>query len=610
MIRFYDRLLNKEWTLKELPPRLELGRVLVSRDEKQYELTQSVLNVPGYIDQNLLVDHKYLQDVFTYFKAVMEGSGELNIRPIIPKEKVSLDLNEFEEYLLKKIHHLEEIFRSPHYQLERQIEKVNVALAKKIPTRTYEYVASHTEDWHVKSLVCFQPNRILHEYLDQNFNVYENQVYMLLVTSAIRYLDERVLQVGDMKNFYENYHAMMKTDFTQIWFKKRERTLELVGPAYTDQYSQKHKVQDDQKLIASTLTNLRGLKERLQALRQNPKLTGVKASTNLMTRNTNVLVNHKHYRYLPKLCTLLIEVNNQAFSEAEKVRKQQLVIQGFQDYCRSLIVYILRDKYYLNYTLDGDYKHFSGVHKDDYYPAIDGTFTDDGVFLLNDGTKDLRIVFFASKVDYTTEKKIPPDTLIMYLKYDHTPPLPNRGMSAIGVSPTQFDCAEELSAYVRGWILTSRYNSYLQPRRFKSILLNYIDQLDIPFITFELKAFTYQYTAYPQEISPDSAQRKLESLPSYKLIKSNEEKRILREEVGELIRKLNLTSLYLRETNLRCPGCFAPLDRTEVKSLRYLVCENSDCQTILDLKDGKLKLGVKSELPEVALGMDAFEIDL
>lgn len=203
-MQIYDRLKSVQIDDKNLPSQIDLGRFYIV-DTKE-ELTNRIINAGSdkIILQDLLDNkNKSLQDLFCYFHASTNESGlsDFSVIPLIQSVKEKLFLNKFEELLEAKILHLEEIFRQPHYVLQRTIEKVNVSRAKRIPAKSYQNLASHTEDWLHKSIVDFKPRRILNEELDLDFDVYENQVSVALIERCLLYLNSRIQEVTTLETF-------------------------------------------------------------------------------------------------------------------------------------------------------------------------------------------------------------------------------------------------------------------------------------------------------------------------------------------------------------------------------------------------------------------------
>lgn len=219
----YDRFTGSTLDSNSLPNLIDLGRYFVC-DSRQ-DITNRIVNVGTnkLISQGLLESkNKSLQDLFCYFNvAISHKDNDFSVVPLIQSVKEKLFLNEFESLLESKIFHLEEIFRQPHYLLQRTIEKVNVSRAKRIPAKSYQNLASHTEDWLHKSIVDFKPRRILNEELDLLYDVYENQVTIALIERCLIYLNSRIQEVHDISNFLTEYNKLLSDrNDSNGWYKK------------------------------------------------------------------------------------------------------------------------------------------------------------------------------------------------------------------------------------------------------------------------------------------------------------------------------------------------------------------------------------------------------
>lgn len=223
-MQVFDRLKSIAIDSSKLPNHIDLGRYFVV--ESGQDLTNRIVNVgvDKFISQELLESkNKSLQDLFCYFNAALLEikDNDFAIIPLIQSVKDKLELNKFEELLESKVFHLEEIFRQPHYLLQRTIEKVNVSRAKRIPAKSYQNLASHTEDWLHKSIVDFKPRRILNEELDLQYDVYENQVTIALIERCLIYLNSRIHEVHDISNFLDEYYKLLEDrNDSAGWYKK------------------------------------------------------------------------------------------------------------------------------------------------------------------------------------------------------------------------------------------------------------------------------------------------------------------------------------------------------------------------------------------------------
>ena len=82
-------------------------------------------------------------------------------------------------------------------------------------------------------------------------------------------------------------------------------------------------------------------------------------------RPTNVIANHKHYRYVRELW---LELNTEDKEQSEKERNnyEQTVIEGIRCYAKALVAYIVKDV--LGYDIVGSY--VSWMATSDYYCPI------------------------------------------------------------------------------------------------------------------------------------------------------------------------------------------------------------------------------------------------
>lgn len=199
----YDRFKSAFIDSTSLPKDLDLGRYTT---EDGQDLTNSIFDtgLKYYIHQELLNDtNHYLHELFKDLakKVSARENGEMDIFPLIQTIEDKLEMSDFEIYLCEKIPHLEQICHQPHYLLQRTIEKVNASRAKRIPSKSYQYLAAHTEDWKQKSIVNFKPDRVLNEELDLNFNIYENQLFFALVERCLKHLNSRLEGIKNISEF-------------------------------------------------------------------------------------------------------------------------------------------------------------------------------------------------------------------------------------------------------------------------------------------------------------------------------------------------------------------------------------------------------------------------
>ena len=196
----YDRATQKKIRFNDIKRPIIFGRYIVLdnqsyiiNDEKEYKdkflvpcngldsivIYNSKSEKISFVD-NQLFDSKnsLLLNTFKEISEELEIIDELNdideIVPLLRNFDKQLEITKFDEFIYKYLFHIEEICREPSYHLKRDIEKVNISRAKRIPVRAINYLASHSEDWARRKIQTVQPNKILAEIIEYDLQIYEN----------------------------------------------------------------------------------------------------------------------------------------------------------------------------------------------------------------------------------------------------------------------------------------------------------------------------------------------------------------------------------------------------------------------------------------------------
>jgi hypothetical protein len=601
---FYDRNKQKEISEDELPDHLDLGRYLIYKDQEHYELTYSQYSTNKVIRQELLLEkNKNIQDIFIDIFIDIEKSPQntFEVIPLIRRIKNKLNLNNFEQLLYDKIFHIEEIFRQPHYVLKREIEKVHVSRAKRIPSKSYQYLASHTEDWISKSIVSFKPSRILNEELELNFNIYENQLTVSFIERCLTYLNSRLKEIQDIKKCKKLYNKLLKYRNDQDgWYKKVERNLELIGSVYEDEYYKGES--KNSSTLSKTEETLSILKKRLLLLRKSDLFTEVdkRTTNNVSLKNTNVLVNHKHYRYIK---TLWVELNKlrPEKTEEEKIIYEQNVIKGVSDYANSLITYCLKN--YLGYNIIGSYSKYSCDHQ--FYPKITFQKNDKGIFNFSIENNKLNFIVLASEPNTIISNRYK-NTIVLYYSEN----LHKESNHFIPINPLDPDSAERVSKLFRKYIIIEYLKNLNNQYDFRQLLRDYIHIIKSDYLEFSKQKFKYQFLKYPiNNLNENRIIALLEDDEKFKGIKSRLDRDRLIKEMSGLIKDINKNSAKVKNDYLYCLGCHKKLSEREILSFNYIKC--GDCNTVIDSSNQFYKLEISNptldNLNAIEWGMDYIE---
>jgi predicted Zn-ribbon and HTH transcriptional regulator len=598
----FDRYKGKTVSEKEIPNQIDFGRFCFT--ENLSDITYSNFPTNKAIKQDLLLDkNKSIQDILIDIAVDVEKSyqNEFSVVPLIGRIKNKLNLNEFEKLLMEKLFHLEEIFRVPNYLLHREIEKVHVSKAKRIPAKSYQYLASHTEDWVHKSIVSFKPSRILHEELELNFDIYENQLCVTLVQRCLVYLNSRLKEIQDIKSFLNEYEKLLKNRNDQkSWYKKTERNLRLIGAVYDDEnYRGSSR---DGTTLSETENILNQIQKRLQLFQKSDlfDLVNKRAMQSITLKNTNVLVNHKHYRYVK---SIWIELNkeNRPKTDSEKLKHEQDVINGLRQYAKSIIAYTLKDT--LDYELKGTYQKFSGEHS--FYDTVELT-EDKNVFKIRIGRFEKRIIVIANESEKTKE-------LIELLKKNNTSlfyysenPV-NETLQTISINPLDPDSIERVGVFIKKILLSSYSQEINHKFEFPHLLKEYVKYIPKSQVSFNTSDYTYSFHSYPKsDLKVDDIKQNIETDTLFAK-KSRPDKDNVFKEFSNLIREINQRAEELKNKHLHCFNCGTMFQSYNKVELNYMKCpscnalyDNSfDKEITLKIDDTRYNLLVNKEF-----GMD------
>jgi hypothetical protein len=554
-----------------------------------------------------------LQDIFNDIDIDIEkaDSNNFNVIPLIRRIENKLKLNKFEELLIDKVFHLEEIFRQPYYLLEREIEKVHVSRAKRIPSKSYQYLASHTEDWIHKSIVSFKPSRILNEELMLNFDVYENQLTIGFLERCLVYFSARLKEMQDIKSFLNEYDKLLKNrNDDKGWYKKIRRNLSLIGSVYVDdKYNRKSK---DGSVLSKSEEALSQINKRLLLLRKGAlfELVNKRSAQSILLRNTNVLVNHKHYRYIKELWLELDKVKSEK-SIADKNKFEQKIVQSIRSYGKSLITYTLKNTEYFGFDIKGNYQAFKGMHQ--RLCPVDFKETDKGIFELKIGNYAFKIIVIGNEPEFDKNLEVLLTNRQTYL-FCYSERMSTVGTRVICINPLDPDSAERVGAFLRKYLLRSYLDNINKAYDFKHLLKDYIDFIPKQFLSFDSATYKYKFHSYPKDrLTIDEIKSKIEIDHLFKS-KSRPDKKNILDSISELIKEINENTERLKSDYLNCFVCGEKIPVYNGK-LNYIKCQNHSCGCLIDSSNSpkitaKVNNSKYDSLPPIEFGMDYLTFQL
>lgn len=606
-MRIYDRILpNRKplTTISQLPLNLELGRYYDAESGLDLTNRTILLDSSRRIHQDLIEEkQESTMKLFYQFYDSMNRNQE-NIVPLIQDVTDKLRLNSFENKLLNELWHIEYICRQPHFLLNREIEKVNVARAKRISTRTYGYLSSHTEDWLQKSVVTFKPRKVLNEELDEFYDVYENHVAVAFVLRTLRYLKARLDEIEHITVLLQDKEYLLQNRHDETgWYKKIERNLELIGNVLSfgedDKRSGQSLANETREKLTTIQTRLKTLTNSVIFYETSPTLVSGIMSDPII-KPTNVTVNHKHYRYLRDLWTELNKHRKEK-SEEEHINYEQQVIQGVRDYVKAGIYYCV--KQYLKYDVSGSYNEWSATHKNYLSLSLKET-NNKNLSLIVDSDKKYSIVVLANEL--VGECEVPDNTFVLEYKYSDKQYLKNRKIKGqvIDISPYDPDSVEWIGKLIKSVLVQTMCEKITKEYSFDHMLIDYVPYIGKDFLCWNTSTYTYHYSNFSKPIDVRDILSSIHELDSYNK-KNYQIRKEIDKHVIELIEQIHVQNNVLRNL-LKCPDCGEFYDEhLNGSEISYLKCY---CGFILDLSNGHIILRQCEEkyrhLQEEDWGMD------
>ena len=362
----FDRILNKEILLSEIESPIILGRYIFKSDQLDIQLNdcdvkkqdflvpcksnEGAIKIKSDKTKLLFQDNELLnENVSSLIKhTLLDVSAELeitedlldlkNINILLRNFDERLEVSEFESFLQKKLFHIEEVCREPSYHLKREIIKLNVDRAKRIPVKAINYLAAHTEDWSRRRIRSVEPRKILTEIVDYDLEIYENQVTSSFIDKLLVYFSHRMVnEIDVIDNFIVNIERIIESrkrnnsNENIFWYKKLDRDYVRLGKAVDSIEKSRIKIEKIKDFISS-------IQMRLYGLLKSDLYLSNSSSKNIVSqklKRTNLFDNHQHYRFIKILWDKYHK--KELLNCSLKSEENQKVIKSYIDYSWVLI---------------------------------------------------------------------------------------------------------------------------------------------------------------------------------------------------------------------------------------------------------------------------------
>lgn len=346
-MHLYDRLLQTKVEYKDISQPVEFSRYLDSSNNFLVPCDNLLENISDEFKINFL-DNKFINNNGSLISnSFIEVSEEFNlidviddvseIIPMLRNFDKRLEIDEYDNFVLEHLFHLEEICRQPAYHLSREETKVNISRAKRITVKSINHLAAHSEDWARRRIRGVEPKNILSETIEYDLQIYENKVTSKLIDKLLKDCADRILNdIEVVEDFKKEIDKVLndispETDKEGFWYKKRNRD-----------YSKISSLLDT---IEKSMGQLEILKQYILKI-QNRLFALLTTDLYIANKNnilssdnidrTNLFDNHQHYRYVKIIW-------NKSFSiksvDCEEIKhNNQVVIEAFIDFSIVLIM--------------------------------------------------------------------------------------------------------------------------------------------------------------------------------------------------------------------------------------------------------------------------------
>lgn len=297
--------------------------------------------------KGLMADLIYETDARSWWYLVVcpvffpaQNPEELKLRPV-------------EQYLQQYLIHVQTVNRHPRTHLQTEIERTSITQARRIPSRAYQHLSAHTEDWAYQRFSNVVPRRILSITTEDYYRIYENMIAASLTVHLYRDLKEHERELS-------NILAVLRSDGNYTpghgHYRKLNRQYNLLGELL-------ELIENPTETLQHAMEQIAAMRQQLGALagetliRQIPEAHHLSLPASL--RTTNIFVNDKHYRYI----RLLWEKR-----QKQRIRKSPEQIQhewqelhrAYEVFCLTLLVRAL------------DTMHLSPADEHDDLPIVRG----------------------------------------------------------------------------------------------------------------------------------------------------------------------------------------------------------------------------------------------
>jgi len=360
-MKLYDRIKEKYISLTSNSI-IESGRYVLKNELQLNHHTVLLPNDTLFSDGNkqcLINDYDYkfvkyspesqaFRDLFKIAIKTIIDLSKVNkdglISPLLPSQLIEDEskLNELEKLLKTTLTsgHLHIISQQPRIDLKYEEAVTAVGRARRQSNKTLQHLSSHSECWQRRTLTNVIPKKVLARFSEDNYGLYENQLYARLLDRLERYLIYRINLIQTVKNELDK--ALELEDGDSLDFRLRHEICALWGETYDGD-----KILTQLDLAEQTLKNLELDLKSIKGLKQGVLYTNIPKNEQVgeQVHRTNILTHDPHYRHIIPLWDFLLKEKQANSKKPEEIFKhEQHAQQNYVEYVGLVLAHAL-EKY-------------------------------------------------------------------------------------------------------------------------------------------------------------------------------------------------------------------------------------------------------------------------
>jgi len=340
---------NKDIPLPFIASRYKASAELVLKDHSNF-LAGSILAEDGtgrfkFEDQSFICgkaeddqDQQLVELALLQIAELVDIDNAEFPSPLLPSRLFDEkgNLNEL-ELLLKDVlneGHLHEISRRPRFDMRYDELVLPVSRTKRLAGSAERHLASHSECWQKRTLTGIQPRKIKGLVSEDEFNLYENCVYVRLLDRLENFLAKRIREIDTLTEILidaldiegsEQMNYRLSRKLFSLWGETFQTDAAAIGAL--------DMLEATREILRKEHKSVRGLIQH-KFYRQIPKSAQIPGQI----EQTNILSHDQHYRHLPKLWnTLRKQKHSENLTPQETLEKNIKLQHAYLSYCGVVI---------------------------------------------------------------------------------------------------------------------------------------------------------------------------------------------------------------------------------------------------------------------------------